>query len=227
VFTLSEELLNYAPPSFQQFKLTHFNFLIVGGMGTGKSSLINTLLTALDSRIRTDQKVRDNPEEHITRHFSKALLTSNLIVADSWGWSKDNYNRREFEYMLQGRLKTSAPLTAGVEIDKHLKIFTSETEGLQERIHCVILVIPAKSYDNLDYIKRLKEFKKVIEENDVEFIVAVTQIDKLEENLALHVERVNLYDSVSQVKKKIAKIVELPSRNVLVVKNYESENDKK
>ena len=128
----------------------------------GKSSGLNSLFSAVDSRLVRRTMVRAAADESITLDFNLRPLTQNIRIGDSWGWDNNNYNLREFEYILKGQLplkfEEGGPLDANL-----LNTLPKNSLTADNRIHCVIFYYPAPSIGNAETVKRFDYFRKIAE----------------------------------------------------------------
>jgi len=154
---------------------SRLNFFIMGGIGAGKSSLLNTMFSSVDVRVVKLAAAMPLGGAHVTTIFSIRDLTPNIHIYDGIGFTATNYQKREFEYILKGRLKNNFNFETG-DIDEWLR---PVEESKQYEVHCVIFLIPVASADNNVYITRMKQFMKDAEKIGVKSIIVLSQVDKV------------------------------------------------
>lgn len=80
---------------------------------------------------------------------------------DSMGWGSDDYKRGELGFILDGNLPNMCDLT---------KSISTRTEGfkahpgLQDRVHCMLLVVPCSAATDEAYMTRLQEMRQFARE---------------------------------------------------------------
>jgi len=232
----AEKICSYKPPSPARstgsYKLTclapkSFNLQVMGAMGTGKSSLINAMFTALnfEDGVQEILTVLCRPSTSVTPEFIRLALTRAIRIGDIWGWSLENYAAREFDYLLQGRLKHLAlEDKISQNIDRNIigPVPTADNPSpwdWNERVHCVLFTIPAKSYDDANYIKRLATFRAIADRADINvpYLVVITQIDEAIPELRNKPELIATDERVLAIIQAVAKnpLIGINSSNVL------------
>jgi predicted GTPase len=110
VFQARAYISKYKPPPINGISFPHVNVFIFGGMGVGKSSFINTLFSAVGYKIMNPAKTRSSTDKSITLDFFVRDLTDKIYIYDAWGWSKTNYQNREFQRIHTSPLPSPSPL---------------------------------------------------------------------------------------------------------------------
>lgn len=76
---------------------------------------------------------------------------------DSMGWGVDDYKRGELGFILDGNLPNKCLLTGSISTrTEEFKIQPS----LQDRVHCMVLVVPCNSASDEAYRARLHEMQQ-------------------------------------------------------------------
>lgn len=150
------------------------NILVFGQFGHGKSSLINTLKSAI-----TGNRVVEAPVgptiDHVTLEFKRYELTQRIAIWDTWGFSNSNYRRGELMDMVRGLVKH------GQNKDRKVVQQTSQEAVERNKIDVVFFCISAEKVQSgdTDYFKQLKEFHSQLVEEEIQPFVVLTKIDEI------------------------------------------------
>src|SRR5437868_1343361 len=88
VFDLRNAIFFYQIPKLEFVPTPpHLNVFLFGGMGVGKSSFINTLFSAVGSRLEKVAFTKQSNDQSITLNFCMRDLTPQVCIYDGWGWS--------------------------------------------------------------------------------------------------------------------------------------------
>jgi len=196
------------------------NILFCGRMGTGKSSLMNAMFTALSTFIESRARVKATVDKSITSEIFFRNLTDYIVLYDVWGWSDNNYVKGEFEFLLQGRLPHK--FKEGNDPSNSLTV----ENGRKFSVDCIIFLIPIKSYDNAQYIQRLQDFIKRAEDENKRYIVVLSQVDTKFRDLREQPWMILTDDRVNQARVKVATSLGLEPRLVFPSMSYFSESYK-
>jgi len=221
VFQARAHVARYVPPSLPHLPFPHVNLFVFGGMGAGKSSYINTLFSALAYKVVSPAKTRASADKSITLEFFQRDLSDKIYIYDAWGWSKTNYQNKEFEYILTGKMKHGYNCE-----DKNAHTYLRDTASIEHQVHCIIFVIPAKSADNADYISKLKQFIDEADALGKKYIVAISQLDKDEESFREYPQTLPGSNRAKLAYKQVATKLGIEQNLILPILNYTSETAK-
>lgn len=139
------------------------NILLCGGVGAGKSSIISTIDSICQGRI-SRRAPHGQGTGSLTRMLRKYTFTQPETVKpvkwqmwDSMGWGVDDYKRGELGFILDGNLPNKCDLAGSI---------STRTEGfkvqpsLQDRVHCMVLVVPCNAASDEAYMARLHEMRQ-------------------------------------------------------------------
>jgi len=221
-----KELFDFDPrldqSDFRHKVLPEFlNILVFGGVGVGKSGLVNTLLSAFSPKIVNIQECRPS-QRPVTNSFHVRYLTepqpSKIRVCDTWGWENNNYVQNEFNLILKGRMKAGHKKEDGVT-DGLLRAAQSAA-AMRYEIHCVIFVVTARLSDNLDYLNKLKRFAQESQKADVPYVIAITQLDVDNEDISSDPACAVTSSSFNEKKNKLATEMGINSNMIFPIVNY-------
>eukprot|EP01126_Amoeba_proteus_P010974 TRINITY_DN1434_c0_g2_i29.p1 TRINITY_DN1434_c0_g2~~TRINITY_DN1434_c0_g2_i29.p1 ORF type:complete len:472 (-),score=77.34 TRINITY_DN1434_c0_g2_i29:274-1689(-) len=172
------DLIAWKPINCQNFTdLPNFaNMLCYGRAGSGKTSFVNTVISALSAEDVSPGKVGGSTN-HVTTAYSayrfSRLSSYDIPIAfwDCWG-TEDNCDLKELEYMLEGQV------TEGTSMGTQEKPLIHSQEST-DRITCVLLFIPQGSvlYDAAD-IENLANLCSLATKYNRMPIVIVSKIDE-------------------------------------------------
>ncbi|KAH3731695.1 hypothetical protein Pelo_17473 [Pelomyxa schiedti] len=199
------------------------NVLMWGFMGSGKSSFINGLASALsgDQRVlRTITTAR--LQTHVTRNYLshplgsvfvpplkpvEKLIYNNIKVRfwDPWGLSDDNYTQVKLRHFLEGYIAHEAPMN-----DSRITASAKPLPG--NAIHAVIFIVPITTARTTALLKLLDEQVLQAIELGYQPIVICNMSNKLLSS-----------DERQAGFKKIVEASRLPANRVFLFDNYEEE----
>eukprot|EP01091_Cochliopodium_minus_P006054 TRINITY_DN15936_c0_g1_i1.p1 TRINITY_DN15936_c0_g1~~TRINITY_DN15936_c0_g1_i1.p1 ORF type:complete len:370 (-),score=66.19 TRINITY_DN15936_c0_g1_i1:8-1117(-) len=189
VYSLELDLLNsiknYSPKSqkleekFKHVKINSANVFLAGGVGSGKSSIVNTFDTCLQNSGKISRQVRTlDWENHVSKKFSchdfnKLESETKIKLFDAWGWvPKTNHDKLSISSMLGGKL----PLEFEIGKDPMEKLIQNPT--LNDSIHCVVFLVDYKNYDKDDYYEKFRDFREVADDKEIPYLVVITKCDE-------------------------------------------------
>jgi len=211
------------------FETAHvINVLLFGMKGTGKSSLLNSLLTSLSMGIKRNSLVTVAKQNtHVTLNYQKISIGENIKdsdndndlmndrtdkknikfqIFDPWGDSDQDYKQAQIKHLLQGQIPPGTPRNISDDCI---------TEPIKKNvIHCVCFVIPIGFVLEDDDVKTHVRgtMEKVIALGYQPMIV-VTRIDEI--------EQIELREELQD---RLIAMVPASPNNILFHQNYHSEN---
>jgi putative ribosome biogenesis GTPase RsgA len=202
-------------------KLT--NILIIGPLGSGKSSFINTLSCATGGRPEIARVSADR--DHGTDKLQKyPIKDSSIFLWDCWGFSSKNFDGVMLNEILDGHFQSGKNMFSGFspnsgDFNRH--------PNSSQAIHNVIFVLAATDLDNnTDFKDKIKEFADILFKKDFNPVVVITKIDLLDSTLARAPERVYSSKIISKAMYKASKLSGVSLNKIFPLKNYHFEQDR-
>ncbi|XP_022310669.2 interferon-induced protein 44-like isoform X1 [Crassostrea virginica] len=214
------------------------NITMFGGVGVGKSSFLNTVVTAL---INNPQRIyRDYKTAPSTTGISKtkAFQLDKLKVGDTRvvpirfydcpGINEDEYNTMNLdvlEAVIKGHVKEDSTFNPE-EIRKKRGQSYREHPTFKDVMHCIVFVIPATTnlYDRddeaLNKIRNLQQ--RINGPRDVKQVAIVTNIDRIGVP-NVDMESVFKYPNVKEFCEDVSKVLEIEIQSVYPIANYHEE----
>ena len=168
--TTSSNLIALLTTRLQNFRISterSGHILIFGEAGTGKTTLIKTMLSALKgSLVFTGYNVGSTgaTSKHQTTELRRVALTPGLHILDAWGCAPDNYiNDTAFRYMVSGSLPLGWHMESVIRLSD-AKIRQQLIKQEELRPDAVFFTFTHQLVENDSYRQRIKRFIAVMSE---------------------------------------------------------------
>ncbi|KAL3872713.1 hypothetical protein ACJMK2_035919 [Sinanodonta woodiana] len=228
---LVESLENYEPPD--TLKIPETQILMVGPVGAGKSSFVNTINSIFKGRI-TQKGYSGSAEHSLTTAYRQYNILSSTTkksmrfrLCDTPGMEeKEGLSLIEFNYLIEGNVPDwykfdgSSPLC-------------TETPGfihnprIKDKVHCVMFIFDSSTVDVIpkSILDRIKDMQKRLIQRGVPQTVILTKVDKVSETVEADVSKVFRSNKVKYVVDKVSQTLGIPRSNIFPIKNYENETE--
>ncbi|XP_052814897.1 uncharacterized protein LOC128241838 isoform X2 [Mya arenaria] len=207
-----------------------FRYAIFGSVGGGKSSCINTLLSAFAGRI-SQRASTGSGGAGITTSFTPYPLKSssgssaNIRLYDTPGFTETSgLDLIDFNYMLEGHISDHYMFHSSAHITWKSEKFVQKP-SMSHRIYCGAIVIDGATVATLtkENTAKLKALKGLMDEKGIPCVILLTKIDKvapeLEDNWKMTFQNAKVKECVE----KAVNAFGISRNNVHPVKNYEIE----
>ncbi|XP_076099874.1 interferon-induced protein 44-like isoform X3 [Mytilus galloprovincialis] len=228
---LKKETKGYTPS--EGFAFTKARILMVGQVGSGKSSFINTINSIFKGHI-TSQACSGNAQESLTTEYRMYQIRSgkngqpmNFRLHDTRGIEAgQGVDEMEMCYLLDGNVPNRHQFNPSVPLSPNTPGFI-KNPLLSEKIHCAVFVIDGTTIDVMveNITEKMNKFKKCMNQRGIPQIVLLTKIDKICQKTETDLSNVFYSTPIKEAVDKISQIMGLPRSHIIPVKNYESEMD--
>ncbi|XP_055470240.1 interferon-induced protein 44-like [Psammomys obesus] len=213
--------------------VSEVRILLVGPVGSGKSSFFNSVKSAFQGHL-TRQATVGSDESGITKQYRMYSLKCGesgerlrFMLCDSMGLDEreeEGLNIDDIPNILNGCVPDGYQFNPSEPIQpKHFAYVTSPP--LKDRIHCVAFVLDINSVNTLSdkMVAKLKKIHKDVVDCGVGHVALLTNVYNYDE--VLDDDFLNMTESMtskSQVK-TVQTMLNIPIANILMVRNYASE----
>ncbi|WAR31670.1 IF44L-like protein [Mya arenaria] len=225
---LLQEIASMQP--YSELKLQEYRVLLIGPVGAGKSSFVNTVCSAFKGRIV--QRASCGEEQHsFTKSYqaynvkTKKNASLHFRLCDTRGLEPDlGINIKEFDYLVNGHVPEKYEFNAEASISLEDKMFVVKP-SLAEKVHCVVFVIDASTLNKLDpdVMKKMKEFVKITARGNTKQALLLTKIDIADSCVKESPKHAFKSRRIQDVVVTASKMFGFPRYSILPVKNYEEE----
>nr|XP_034355315.1 interferon-induced protein 44-like isoform X1 [Arvicanthis niloticus] len=213
--------------------VSEVHILLVGPVGSGKSSFINSVKSAFQGHL-TRQAIVGSDESSITKQYrvysikdGKSGETLPFMLCDSMGLEEGEEAglcMDDIPHILKGCVPDRYQFNPCKPIKP--KHFTSAVSPpLKDRIHCVAFVLDISSVNTLSdkMLGKLKKIHKDVVDCGVGHVALLTNVKNYDE--VLDDNFVNMAESVTSLSQvqNVQKMLNIPIANILMVSNYASE----
>ena len=211
-------------PHFDPSKYTreHFNLLLFGEAGSGKSSYYNSILRMLQSATDGFAGVNIEPAlgglDHVTLGI-KALDVPGLPVKiwDTYGLAHDTWQGGELEMLMDGKLPNGWRMDADIRLAR-----SDEVAEFTNAPHAVLVFVNYNQIHDLhgDFMKNLKKQIVNIVRKGVNPILMITKLDKHADAACLKTNWLCAPSFKEDARQDAADAFGLPPGNVYTNINY-------
>ncbi|XP_060589010.1 uncharacterized protein LOC132744342 isoform X2 [Ruditapes philippinarum] len=201
-----------------------YNILLVGVIGSGKSSFYNTLATVFMGAVKSHAPARDAPtsvtnEIHAYELKSKSGKPLNLRIFDIRGFEAERGYEHEFDLLLNGRLPVGfsfpdqpGPIQQGELVNASLK----------DEIHLVCFVTGTSNLDTItdDLHKHITSIQKSINRKGLPMVVVATKFDDLCQKISEDANRVYRSPKARDATKTVSNFFGIQEKYIFPIVNY-------
>ncbi|XP_053404081.1 uncharacterized protein LOC128558524 isoform X2 [Mercenaria mercenaria] len=206
-----------------------YNILLVGVIGSGKSSFYNTLATVFTGSVKSHAPARDAPtsvtnEIHAYELKSRSGKQLNLRIFDIRGFEAERGYDHEFELLLNGRLPVGfsfpdqpAPVREDVLLNGSLK----------DQIHLVCFVTGTSNLDTItdDLHKRITVIQKSINKKGLPMVVVATKFDDLCPKISEDANRVYRSPKARDATNTVSNFFGIQEKYIFPIVNYVNDEE--
>ncbi|WAQ94450.1 IF44L-like protein [Mya arenaria] len=204
LMSLKEEVKGIQPP--EGLDVPHFNILLLGTLGSGKSSFCNLVASVFRGRISHRARVGGDAQTSTTTQLTPYTFgdKASIQLYDTRGVAEsDTLDLLQCNFILDGHV----PDFHDMSPTHLLKCSDAEfrtTPTLKNETHCAVLVLDGSTVE-------------------IPQAALITKIDKFCEKSAENISNTFLSPAVKDLVDNVADLLQLPRNSILPVKNYEEE----
>jgi len=223
------ELINGRKPNarLQEAGVTKYNLLFLGRMGAGKSSLLNSIASAITGEYTVLAPFRASLET-VTQQLTMHTIVRNkkrepqITITDIYGWNEINYKNSELGYILDGYIKSGYNPPASGFMPSQLKPLFRKKPTFNDKIHAVIIVVSVSTIGSTVERSILNTFYKYLTDRGYQPCFVLTNVDRLPDEVLIG-KNENVLDSgiVEATLQNFSRLTEIPRASILPVINYQ------
>ncbi|XP_052679954.1 interferon-induced protein 44-like [Crassostrea angulata] len=226
---LKEFVANYNP--LEEMKIPEVNILLIGQVGAGKSSFLNTINSIFKGEM-SSRACTGGAENSLTKRFEKFRIRDpstkkylRFRICDTRGVEEDvSIKIENVGFILDGNIPNHYMFEVDSTVSKKILGFVKEPT-VKDRIHVVVFVLDGSTLDVLSegVVSKLKDIKSVVVDRGIPHLVFLTKIDKVCKLVEKDVSKTYKSSNIEDVIDEAAATIAIPRSQVLPVKNYEKE----
>ncbi|XP_031555973.1 interferon-induced protein 44-like [Actinia tenebrosa] len=232
---LLQEVCNIKPLTSNTLSISDFRLLLIGEVGSGKSSFFNTINSIFRGYVTSQAVTGHNADHSVTTMFRTYDVMSSPLgkpfkwkICDTAGLlPKDGLTVAELLYLVDGNIPNRFRFNPYERITPDSPGFI-ESPSHSQRAHCVTLVIDSSTVDKMpeSMWQKYQLLQDALNARRIPLVVLLTKIDlactQTRENLlhVFHSQRIQ--NTVRMISKKFQG---LPTNKIFPIKNYEWETD--
>ncbi|KAH3798645.1 interferon-induced protein 44-like [Dreissena polymorpha] len=210
--------------------LQDYRILLIGPVGSGKSSFCNTVNSVFRGRM-TQRAISGGGSHSITTSYQPYLInpkgdtTLHMRLCDTRGLEPNlGIDTMEFNYLLSGHIPEKYEFNAEKAISIDDPLFVMKPT-IKDKPHCVVFVLDATTVQKLDsqILEKIKSFRKVATRKQIPQAVLLTKIDLQDKALGQKLEKVFSSSVIEKTVQEVSSMLGFPKNHVFPVKNYEDE----
>ncbi|XP_045216545.2 uncharacterized protein LOC123566471 [Mercenaria mercenaria] len=210
--------------------IKRYTILLVGVIGSGKSSFVNTLSTVFTGKVAHIAPAR-NCSESVTSRVKPYVLKSengdslNIRIVDIRGFEDERGYENELDLLLDGKLPAGYQFPDNPE---HVPEITETATTLDDEMHLVCFVNGNPNFETFtgDLHKRFGDIIKTISRKGLPMAVVATKFDQHCPTVSKDVNNIYSSRKAERTTSETAKFYGVPHNHVFPVVNYVSENER-
>ncbi|KAK7162200.1 hypothetical protein R3I94_004753 [Phoxinus phoxinus] len=225
--------------TLREFKLNapnikHVKILVIGGVGAGKSSFINSVNSVFQKRITTEALVNKTSDSKTFTKLYKTYYIRNgqsvlpFVLTDTMGLeSQGGIHQDDVVKAMEGCIKEKYKFNPESPASPQDEGYRSNP-SLQDQTYCLVYVMPADKISltvNNGVTEKIKYIKSKANELEIPQVIIMTRADEVCPLVKKDIRKI--YTS-KKIKKKLEECSEctgIPVSHVFPVKSYHEEID--
>ncbi|XP_064607826.1 interferon-induced protein 44-like [Liolophura sinensis] len=216
---------------YEGLKLKTVNLLMIGPVGSGKSSFYNTISSIFRGRI-SSQAPAGSVEHSLTSQFRKyrvlvgdAGKPTSFRLCDTMGLEEgQGIDSVDVPFILDGNVPDMYRFNPASHVTPEIPDF-NKCPQLKDKIHCVGFVLNSTKVEAMSekLLLKIQSIRHHINQRAIPIVVLLTKVDQLCPMVFEDVDATFRSTAVKNMVDKTAELVGVPRSHVLPIKNYESE----
>lgn len=208
--------------------IDHYNMMLLGAVGAGKSSFINTVSTVFTGKIETIAQCRQSASSVTNKVQTYDLQSENgetikIRIFDIRGFESERENEKELKLLLDGRLPDNYQFPDKLEPDDI--IYERLNPTLNDKIHSICFVEGNSVFDKYTdaHKERINAIKRMIDTTGLPMVIIATKFDLLCPKISENIGHLFKSPKAEKAAADIADFHGISKNLVLPVVNYVDE----
>ncbi|XP_076139487.1 interferon-induced protein 44-like [Alosa pseudoharengus] len=216
--------------------VNHLRFLLHGPVGAGKSSVINSINCVFQGCINVNAPVAAASGTSYTKVFKTHAIKDKdgkalpFVFNDIMGLEDNKtagVSTADVISALRGHIKDGYTFNPVSQLSENDKYYNS-SPNLNDKIHCLVSVIPADKIPLLDdtsgVIVKMKEVRELANDMGIPQVVFMTHVDKCCHLVMEDLKHIYSSKKIKQAMQHCSNKLGVPMNCIFPVKNYNEEN---
>ncbi|XP_066517478.1 interferon-induced protein 44-like [Hoplias malabaricus] len=215
-------------------EVTSLKILLHGPVGTGKSSFINSINTALQGHLSTIALASSTAGKSFTKKFTIYKLKKDgpgsfypFVFSDVMGLEQrvsDGLHTEDIISILEGHVKNGYMFNPVCPITKESEHYNINPM-LNDRFHCLVSVLPADTISLIsnDVIQKMRTVREKARNLDIPQVVIIPMVDKACQQVSNDIKKIYTSRKIKEKMQECSNKLGVPMNCIFPVKNYSEE----